>query len=209
MNNHADELFIYELYANILKLSKVIDGRYYVAEGYGNDLNTASVGEILTDVLGSITVPKQKYPLALQLAPVETVPSYTKGFSVFRNDIFFLTLDGRNGDGTLKSEDIATRTSRHTIKEDWKDMREVAGNFRMMLRAVMNLPALRNMYHDDSNNVDVYTRISLSNNDRVNGIWLQFATKLATKPCDLADYEGKTAGDVQIPNFIPHALHKH
>ena len=77
-----------------------------------------------------------------------------------------------------------------------------------MLKDVMKRQEIRSIYHDSTDNIDVITRFSLMNNDKVNGVWLQFYTQLAIKPCELTDYDVQAAA-IQIPPLINHEHHKH
>ncbi len=187
-----NELDLYELIQHILKYSAIIQGRCIVAEGYGNDLNANNLAEIIADSLGSITTIK-KYPLAVILPPIETVRSYenpdTSGWSTFKLNIYFLTTTFYDNHSALNSSYINTlsNTSNYPICNTWKDMRAVAGDFRRMFNHYIRKNNLLDKVREIQHSIDVYSRVSLKNNDRLSGVSLQFDAEIFM-PCTINDY---------------------
>ena len=201
-----NELFIYNLFQEILNHSTVIEGRFAVIKS-GADTNESNHGELVRDALGGLTTTR-KYPAAVLLPPMEIVPSYNKGWSTYRMVMYFLTLDGRTGANELKTADYDALISDHPVTHDWKDMRECAGNFRVAFNNVVRQPSVINQVRDNHTNPDMYERISWAGNDKVNGVRVSFEVDLFM-PCDLADYPANIAQLVNIPYLNPHPLHKH
>ncbi len=187
-----NELDLYQLIQHILKYSTTIEGRCIVAEGYGNDLNTNNLAEIIADSLGSITT-LQKYPLTVILPPTEMVSSYenpdTSGWSTFKLNLYFLTTTFYDNNSALDSSRInaLNNNSSYPICNNWKDMRSVAGDFRRMFNNYIRKYNLLDKVREVQHSTDIYNRVSLKNNDRLTGISLQFDAEIFM-PCSVQDY---------------------
>jgi len=183
-----NELDIYQLIQHILQYSAIIEGRCIIAEGYGNDLNTNNLTEFIQDNLTSITT-TEKYPLAVILPPIETIRTYEEGWSIFKLNLYFLTTTFYDNNSALDSSRIntANNSSSYPICNNWKDMRLVAGDFRRMLNHYIHKNNLLDKVREIQHSTDVYSRISLKNNDRLSGVSLQFDVEIFM-PCDIHDY---------------------
>lgn len=201
-----NELFLYALFKNILSKSYVIDGRFIVAEGYGNDLNANNLDDVIKDALGGITTVK-KYPLAVMMPPIDIVNDYDKGWIDFKCRMFFLTPSYNNGDSSIKSIDKSTNTSAHSIQFDWKDMRECSGDFRKVFKKLVSCRNLTNIIRDKQT-PDITRRFSLMNNDRLSGVELEFEVSLFGG-CEISDYDDLAIDQIIIPDFDVHLIHKH
>lgn len=182
------ELDLYQLIQHILQYSATIEGRCIVAEGYGNDLNTGNLAELLQDSLGSITT-IQKYPLAVILPPIETVRTYEEGWSIFKLNLYFLTTTFYDNKSSLDSSHInaVNNSSNYSICNNWKDMRAVAGDFRRMFNHYIRKNNLLDTIREIQHSTDVYGRVSLKNNDRLSGVSVQFDVEIFM-PCTITDY---------------------
>ena len=201
----ANELFIYNLFRNILKASIVMEGRFHVLKGNGIDANSSNFGEIVKDELDGLKLAK-KYPVVILQPPTEFQTIDDKGWSSYRLHMYFLTLDKRTGDGDIKGVDVITNTSTHTMEQDWKDMREVAGSFRKQLRTILrDCPVLK----ETGKVVDTYSRVSYKGNARLNGVYLTFELRLwdGLSCNELDDYQ--LGIEIEIPEYNTHPLHKH
>jgi hypothetical protein len=201
----ANELFIYDLFRNILKASTVMEGRFHVLKGNGIDANSSNFGDIVKDELDGLKLTK-KYPVAILQPVTEFQTIDDRGWSAYRLHMYFLTLDKRTSDGDIKGVDVITNTSEHTMLQDWKDMREVAGNFRKKLREVLKACTV---LQETGKSVDTYSRLSYKGNARLNGVYLTFELRLWDGyNCNpLADYPSDT--EIVIPTYNTHPLHKH
>jgi hypothetical protein len=205
-----NELFLYQLLENILKFSSVIEGRFFVAEGYGNDLNANNLNDIVKDALSNYKPTDRKYPLSLLLPPMEIVSSNEKmnGWTRFKLEQYFLTTTGYSGVGEFKSINRATNISEHPIRYDWKDMREVAGNFRRQFLEVLRTKRILNSIRPVSDSSDIYRRFSSMNNDNLSGVSVSWEVEIYM-PCTMADYEAQTPDQTVVPDSIIHPIHKH
>lgn len=168
-----NELNLYALFEALIKQDPVLQGRFFIAEGYGNDLNANNFDNVIKDALGSIADAK-KYPVAILLPPTELITKgYEWGWSQFRLKMFFLTTTYYQDGSDIKFQNTGNNTSEHPIKWDWKDMREVAGNFRINFNDFTRKNTI-NAIRERQNVTDYYERVSNMGNDRVSGVSLQF-----------------------------------
>jgi hypothetical protein len=203
----ANELGIYQLLRNILSKSTVIEGRFAILHGVAADINTTDFGQQVKDVLDGLKVSK-KYPAVVMSPPYETQNVDDRGWTTYRFDMFFLTLSQRTGDGEIKNRDIETNLSNHTKEQDWKDMREVAGNFVKKLREITRVPPVCSILREVYGSRNEYKRLTVKANDNLNGIFLSFDMQVAEDYCTFTDYAEDAV--IEIPeDFSPHPLHKH
>jgi hypothetical protein len=179
-----NELDIYELFKKILSRSKTIEGRFSVAVGYGNDLNTNNLGEIVKDALGGI-ITNKKYPLALMMPPYEIVPDATKGWSRFKVRLFFLTPQHSNNG--IKNLNQFNNTSDYPVIQDWQDMRQCAGDFRSYLDHYLIENHKLNQIRIPDNTAETYERFSNVGNDKLVAVMIAFDIEIFN-PCQLKDY---------------------
>lgn len=201
----ANELGLYALIKEILSQSMVIGGRFAVLKAAGEDVNTTNFAQSVQDALTGFTVEK-KYPCCLMLPPSESEPIDDNGWSVFRCILFFLCPEYRTGDGDIKQPDTQTNVSTHTYQMDWKDMREVAGNFVKAFRTVTTAGSLP--IRENAKVPVQYRRVSGIGNDGLNGIHLMYEVRIwnGINCGALADYPNDVT--ISITNFNPHPLHK-
>lgn len=200
-----NELNLYAIFKAVIQKSKVIEGRFSVATGYGNDLNTDNLGEIVKDALGGITTLK-KYPLALMMPPYEIVQDVSKGWSRFKVRLFFMVPKFSNNG--IKNPNAFNNTSEHTIIQDWKDMRECAGDFRVFLEQVLIAKRLVNQIRIPDNSIDVYERFSNVGNDKLSSVMISFDIELFNS-CNLSDYNINDLNEIELQLTDSHPSHKH
>lgn len=200
----ANELGLYQLFKNIFAISTVIEGRFHVLADK-QDIDSTNFAEIIKDALDGLKVEK-KYPCVVMLAPTESEQVNDKGWSTYHCKLYFCTLYRRTGDGGIKTPDIQLNISEHTKEMDWKDMREVAGNFRKILRSLIGRPPVCNSIREGSN-VSLYSRLTSKGSDNINGIAVSFDVDVFNNYCAYSDYPDNPV--VEIPDFNNiHPLHK-
>ena len=198
-----DELQLYQLMENVLKHSTVIEGRFHVAEGYGNDLNANNLAEVI-----SKDIKPKKYPISVVLPPVDT-PNYVTGWARFRIEQFFLCTTFHTGNGEIKSPSASTNTSKHPIRYDWKDMRECALSFRQQFNQVIKQRGLlQKKVRPVSDSVDTIRRVSLMGNDRLSGVMIIWQVDVYFG-CEVQDYAHGSVEATDLPDEDFHPLHKH
>jgi hypothetical protein len=203
-----NELNIYEIFKSVFQKSKVIEGRFYLLKGYGNDLNSDNLGESIKETIGTITAPK-KYPLVGMMPPYEIVENIFKNWSRFKINLFFCVPKNANN-GQVKSPNSFNNTSNHTVEQDWKDMRECAGDFRGFLYLVLKEKELFTKIRIPSNSIDAYQRYSNVGNDALSVVSLSFDIEIAI-PCDIIDYAPDSIDTLDLTNALGviHPSHKH
>lgn len=192
-----NEQYIYSLIRAILSKSAVIQGRFAVAEGYGNDLNADNFGDLVRDALGGIKSAR-KYPCVILMPPTDAANS-TRNYSRYNIEMFFLTQTFQDGVNDLKGIVRDTNTSAIPIQDDWAQMRNVAGQFRRAFNEVVRSRGLVHYVREAQGLPDLYRRVSLRGNDRVSGVSLNFQIDIAIDCGDLTDYPESFVNDVQVP----------
>lgn len=203
----ANELGLYALIQNILSQSMVIEGRFAVLKANGKEMDTTNFGQIIQDALTGLVMQK-KYPCALMLPPFETEVANDKGWSTYKLQIYFLCLDKRTGDQSVKSPDLETNLSMHTYQMDWKDMREVAGNFVQQFRNMTMNPEVMRSIREHGKGVEMYHRITGIGTDKANGVHLTYEVQVWNGyNCGvLNDYPNGLT--ITVADLNPHPLHK-
>lgn len=203
-----NELLLYAIIQAVLDQSTVIAGRFFVAEGYGNDLNTENFNNFVKDSFGSNNPMFKKYPVSILLPPVEILESYEKGWSRFKCEQYFLCKMGYTGDNSFKNFNNQTNASEHPIIYDWKDMRECAGDFRRVFNQSLRQGGYLNHINWASGTPDVFRRVSKVGGDQLAGVYVSYELNIAM-PCTTADYPTPLAIDLPAVDSIIHASHLH
>lgn len=205
----ANELYLYETFKNVLSASTVIEGRFIVAEGYGNDLNTNNLDDAIKDALSSAAPLARKYPIAVLLPPVEHIEKYEYGWSTFDIEMYFLCNTHQTGTNDIKNLNSFNNTSDHPIKWDWKDMAECARDFRVVLNKVVKNLILIAYIRDNRKQPDIIKRVSKMGNDNLSGVYLQFKYDVFVG-CEIHDYSADAIAAIVPPDFsLIHKTHKH
>lgn len=207
-----DELFIYDrdkgLFKEILKQSFVMEGRYHVSPNSGQDLNSNNLDTLVP------YMPEQKYPLGVCMTPKSVIINQNgqqKEEFVFTMLFLCQTYYGKNG---VKVPDPRTRKSTHEVWYDWKDMKQVAADFIIMLDQVTKKKMLAsNRPIATEVNVDTETvhvrRLTKFNEDRVSGVRIDFSMTMMLGTCELKDYLEGALAAITVPDENVHPQHKH
>lgn len=194
-----NELNIYQLFKDIISLSKVMQ-RFVIAPNYGNALNENNMGELIKDAFNSLKDPV-KYPVCLMFPPVE-FPDFDKNWTRYNCKIFFLTTPFNGNQGTLKINPL-NALSEHTVIHTWKDMNVCAKSFRKFLIEVIEKNADKGIRNPDS--AVVIQRFSNVGNDGVAGVSLTFDIDIRID-CEIEDY---SAADLSSFKLNTNDLHTH
>lgn len=190
------ESYLYDLIKAILEQSTTIQGRFFVAEGYGNDLNTGNFDNIIKDALSNIKPGGKKYPLSIMMPPVEQEGA-AAGWSTFQVKIFFLNLAYQDENG-IKNQNLENNTSETQIFEDWEAMRTCAGDFREAFNQTVRYSNLLGSIRNSQNSLAVYERYSKMNNDGCNGVSIAFDIQLF-RGCVISDYPSNYLSLIDLP----------
>lgn len=194
-----NESNLYDLLKSIFSYSTTFQGRFTVLEGYGNDLNADNNADaMILNTIGQTNWSK-KYPCVV-LMPIKEIGSNPKKNTTrVQLQMYFLTTTYTTGNGAIKNPNIQTNTSKTSIKQDWEQMRNAAGDFRSELTQLFytNLSLLE-WVRPVKASTDIYDRVSLKGNDRLSGVMTMFELDLVNN-CTTTDYEPIVIDPVEIP----------
>lgn len=201
--------FIEDLFSSIMKKSRAIQGRFFMCPRYGVEISSDQLEQVLTDEVKPIT--GSKYPLALMMPP-RSVSEFldNQQWEHYRAVMFFLTTSYTTGTGQVKTPNKATRTSTHTIPQDWHDMKRAAIGFIRVLDIFHRKHRLHtNLFRlgGSGKNEKILDPVSLTGLDRVSGIRLDFSFSLFTG-CELEDYNINDIDSITVPPADSHPEHK-
>lgn len=199
--------FITQLYTNVLSKSNAIQGRFYLCPKMGTEINADDLDQVLKDEVRAIA--DKKYPLTLMMPPVSYGNhGWNKGeWSDFIFILFFLKTTFYNSANQTQTPNISTRTSTHTVPEDWHDMERAARNFIRVLDRLQRIKGMiNNSFRLDQEHEQIIRPVSLIGADRVSGVRLDFRASLFIGCC-LEDYNEADIETIQIPVEDPHPEH--
>lgn len=191
-----DELQIYDtggLFHQIVKASRIMNGRYAVLEKGAHDLN-------LNNLLSGLDLPEDKYPGVFCLPPVSEIDE--RGREKFNFRLLFLCNSHSTGDNQFKDRDPLTNTSSHTIAEDWRDMKIVAVNFIQAIYKLIKDEAINQMFIMAESVNERIIRIAGMQNDNLSGVMILFSAYLG-KSCEFTDID-MSAIDLTFPEHENH-----
>lgn len=201
--------FIEELFTNILQKSKAVEGRFFLCPNLGREMNSDEMGQVIQDLFSAGPIPK-KYPLVLMMPPVINGSyAFNKGeWEDWRITLFFLNTTYYKGDNQPKNNNPNTKTSTHTIPQDWHDMKRAATDFIRVLDKVQRLQSLVSgkvrLSQERAQQVEVKTQIGI---DKASGVRLDFMISVFIG-CELEDYELDDIADIEIPVDDSHPAHQ-
>ncbi len=173
-------IFIKDLFQTILSQSHAIQGRFHIAHRYGaQEINSDQLGEVLKEITTT-----QKYPLSV-LVPPTSRGNFGRDpmWERYRIIIFFMKSTYY---GAGNATNPQTRTSIHSVEEDWHDMKRVANNFLKQLENVQR--TTKNSVFRVPTNTNIFYPVSILGQDRVSGIKLDFDLDIF-QACELEDYD--------------------
>jgi hypothetical protein len=197
--------FIQSLFTNILMNSRAVQGRFYQCVT-GFEINSDEMGQVIEETLKPYG---KKYPLAMMMPPRSRGGfAYNKAeWERYHFVIFFLKTTYADSNNQVSNRNAATGTSRHTIPQDWHDMKRVAVNFIRVLDRVQRQAGLVNTsfrLDPDEKSIDPVSAIG---KDRVSGVKLEFNGSLLSV-CELEDYASEDINSIIIPELDSHPEHK-
>jgi len=201
--------FIKDLFTNVLSKSKAIRGRLFVCPKMGTEINSDELGAIIEDMVIPDRLEK-KYPLALLMPPV-SFGQYTssKGeWEKYRFMMCFLTTTFYSGTNQTMNPNPNTKTSKHTVPQDWHDMKRCAVSFITVLnRFVISQGLINTSFRLDQERDKVITPVSEIGTNRVSGVKLEFMASIFIG-CELEDYDEEDICSIEIPAADSHPEHQ-
>jgi hypothetical protein len=199
--------YIEDLFRNVLKQSIAIGGRFHVAPKGGLEINSDEVNEVLVDLLARVA--GQKYPLVLIMAP-RSMGNYTDKlgeWDKYRIVLFFLQTTYYDSANQVRAINVNTRTSTHTILQDWHDMKRAGVNFLKVLKQVMLNNGLNNSVFRLEQENKYFDPVSMVGTDRASGVKLEFNVSLFLG-CIVEDYTPEGIAAIALPVEDSHPEHK-
>jgi len=205
--------FIQDLFTNVLSKSKAIKGRLFVCPKNGTEINSDELYALIEDLVVPNRLEK-KYPLALLMPPVSfgqytTWPTAGNGeWEKYRFMMCFLTTTYYSGTNQTMTPNPKTKTSLHTIPQDWHDMHRCAVNFiRVLNRFIKSEGLINTSFRLDQERDKVITPISEIGTNRVSGVRLEFNGSVFIG-CELEDYDAEEVCSIEVPAADSHPEHQ-
>lgn len=201
--------YIQDLFTNVLSKSRAIKGRLFMCPDLGTEINTDELGAIIEDVV----VPDrlEKFcPLSLLMPPVSMGQYTAKNGEWEKNRfiMFFLTTSYYSGTNQIMTPNPSTKTSKHTIPQDWHDMKRCAISFIYVLNKVCREKGLINTsFRLDQERDKIITRVSKIGNKRLSGVRLEFIGSVFIG-CELEDYDEEDIASIELPKADSHPEHQ-
>jgi hypothetical protein len=166
------------LFHNLVKQSRIMNGRYALLSKGAHDLN-------LNNLLSNLDLPQDfKYPGVFCLPPVSETEKIN-GFETFNFRLIFACTAEQTGDNQIKYKEPQTNTSLAKTAHDWQDMKNVAFSF---LSALTKIQKSTNDFHLSDSITWRITRFANMQNDNLNGVLLFFSAAIFDK-CEYDDIE--------------------
>lgn len=196
--------YIKDLFTSILTNSKAIQGRFYISHLYGAQ-------EINSDVLGQVLAESNvqpKYPLVLMTPPhgmFKPDPNFQGGeWRTFRIITYWCKLTYYDAYGETTNPNPKTKTSLHSVMEDWHDMERCAINFTRALKKLQH--EIKPCHFILESNQILTVPFSIIGTDRVSGVKMDFDFKLHVD-CVKEDYdEYPSTLTIQTDSHAEHEL---
>ena len=196
--------FIQDLFTAILSKSRGIEGRFHISKTNGNEINSDLLDEVLKDIPTQSKA--KKYPLALMMPPRSQTPVTTADWESMEIIMFFLKTTYYDSNNAVSRPNSNTRTSTHTVVEDWHDMKRCAMSFikalniwqrnNLIMATSFRMPADRKLF----------TPVSNIGSDRASGIKMVFNISIFGG-CELEDYNEDDINSITIPELDSHPEH--
>lgn len=194
--------FIEQLARNILQHSKAINGRVWMAPFFGSELNSENLEQIVSDTLAG-SGPLKQYPLSIILPPISTQP--VKGWSTYQVQQLFLVKENQDSGGNIKALDIHTNRSRHSVTQDWHDMRRVATFYLEQLDKLTRREGGR-LFRLSERTMPDMVPVTRIGKDKLNGVMANYALQLFEQ-CTEEDYAPGATDTILVPVGDQHPEH--
>lgn len=198
--------YIQDLFTVVLSKSKAVQGRFFVSSRNGSELDSDTLGSIIEDVFARTSV--KKYPLTFMMPPrsVSDYMNQSMHWDNYRIVLFFLKGTFYNSINQVQNINPNTRTSMHTILQDWHDMKRCAFSFIRALDIVQQ-KQIGTMFPFRMDASDkTITPVSLIGKDQASGVRLDFNISLFTG-CQIEDYSDDDINSITVPTGDSHPEH--
>ncbi len=200
--------YIKDLFKAVSGLSIAIEGRFYLCPRNGQEINWDEMGKLLQDLVRPDRTQK-KYPIHLMMPPVITGDYTDKDpWAQFRSTHFFLNTTFYTGTSQTMNPNPATRTSTHTVDDNWHDMMRCAVDFTRALNRVQRVKSLVNeSFRLDQQRERVIIPVTEVGADRLSGVRLELFGSVYIG-CEMEDYDTEDLDAIVIPAADSHGQHQ-
>lgn len=188
---------LYTLFRKILEASTIIEGRLFIVRQSAAEINMSNMGSVIADVLDGQTIQK-KYPCVVMLPVSVFRASNDNSMSTIAVTLFFLTPDGRTGDGDVKAPDLETNRSTQLFEDDWNEMHQCAMAFMNALKAQVRIPPLSQ--YIGTGITERYNTLTDRGSDGLNGVQVSFDTVVRFDNCNQDEYS--SLGQIDISDIV-------
>lgn len=198
--------FISDLFKNVLSKSRAIDGRFFVCPFMGSEINSDELGQVIEDTFKSSRL-ERKYPLSLLLQTTIQGDFTKPGWENWSGVMAFLTASYYSGVNQVVNPNPSTKTSTHTIPQDWHDMKRCANSFIYVLSSTTRSKGLiKNKFRLDQERPQVISNVSQIGVDKASGVIMRFNWSVFNG-CELEDYDLDEIDGIVIPEEDSHPEH--
>lgn len=167
--------FLEDLFRSVLKLSRAVEGRFFVCPHMGSEIDA----DQLSKVIEQVNLPK-KYPLVLMMPPFSRNEIYS---------IILFFLDKPYGEGNEISP--FTRTSMTEIEQIWGNMQILATDFHQALNRIQrSVPEVLDRFVMPvmARRITPITEVGV---DIASGVRMDFDVKIPQNDCIITDYNNQ------------------
>lgn len=201
--------YIQDLFTNVLAKSRAIKGRLFLCPKLGTEMNSDELGQVIQDLVVPARLEK-KYPLSLLMPPTSFGKYTEKGgeWEKYRILMFFLNTSYYSGTNQTMVPNTNTKTSMHTVPQDWHDMKRCATNFITVLdRFTRRENLITKTFRLEQEREKIITPVSEIGKDRCSGVRLEFMASLFMG-CEIEDYDETEICSIKVPELDSHPEHQ-
>jgi hypothetical protein len=168
------------LFHNIIKQSRIMNGRYQVLPKGSHDLN-------MNNLLSGLDLPTTQYPGVFCLPPTSDLMD-TSAWETLNFRVLFVCTSEGTGDNQIKYPDHTTNASQVNTAKDWNDMKEVALSFMNALTKIQkSMMPMADWYVGEKGSWRI-VRFAQMQNDNLSGVMVMFSMNIFDK-CEYGDIE--------------------
>jgi hypothetical protein len=197
MNSYS---YIESLFKAILSQSKTVQGRFFILPKGGYELNSDTLGQVLSDA--EKDNPEVKYPLCVMVPPRSTGEYSSRNpWEDNHYTFFFLDTVYYDGNNQVKALIADTQTSGQAITKDWEAMKLSAVDFLRIMDYVQrgqdgrSAPLINNVFRLLSKTKTIVP-VSFATQNRLGGVRLDFDAQINIG-CEIEDY--LPGGSITLP----------
>lgn len=199
--------FVIQLNKNVLAKSKGIEGRFYLCPNMGREINDSDFDQVIQDEV--LKANGKQFPVSIMMPPTIT-GSFTETKGEWRDYhfiMFFLKTTYYTGTNQASIPNVNTRTSTHSVPEDWHDMDRCAVSYIQVLSKLSRSKrTINDSFRLDQTFEKIIRPVSFLGAHRLSGVRLDYRASVFTE-CALEDYNESDIAGIEIPVADSHPEH--